>query len=185
MSNENRYMAGYLKVCWCTPMVNDCAHGEREKWFSPLMKHTRMKEQMCTAVDMKKEKKVSVRSCTTTMLAHIKHKSCRNTWKNMGFRPWCTPPLYSPDLAPCDFWLFSTIKRVVYDKSAGHQPDTCHSEWADIRRILEDHPCQIDQMDGTLPRQPWRDFEKEWVTEEDTESEDNESVNMTNKVVFS
>ncbi len=71
--------------------------------------------------------------CTMTMLAHIKHESCRNTWKNTGSRPWSNPPPLQPRSSLVRFLVVLNHEmcftlRVVYNECAGCQPYSCHSE---------------------------------------------------------
>ena len=55
-------------------------------------------------------------------------------------------PPYSPDLAPCDFWLFDEIKRHLDD-----QPDEKALETA-ITRILE-----------AIPKEEYAKTFKKWI----------------------
>jgi hypothetical protein len=41
-------------------------------------------------------------------------------------------PLYSPDLAPCDFFLFPKMEL----KLKGHWFDTTEEIWAELQRVL-------------------------------------------------
>ena len=49
---------------------------------------------------------------TTCPLMH--HVSCRVFWQNINSPRWLGP--YSPDLAPCDFWLFPKLKSPLKGK---------------------------------------------------------------------
>ena len=49
---------------------------------------------------------------TTRLLMH--HVSCRVFWWNIKSLAWLSP--YSPDLVPCDFWLFPKLKSPLKGK---------------------------------------------------------------------
>jgi len=48
-------------------------------------------------------------------------------------------PLYSPDLVPCDFWLFSKLKRLL----RGHRFDSIEEIQAESKKALKAIP-EID-----------------------------------------
>ena len=50
---------------------------------------------------------------TTCLLMH--HISCRDFWQNIKSPRWLSPK-YSPDLAPCNFWVFPKLKSALIGK---------------------------------------------------------------------
>lgn len=47
-------------------------------------------------------------------------------------------PPYSPDLAPCDFWLFREIKEKLADRKFERASDLSRAVWRELRSIPED-----------------------------------------------
>lgn len=56
-------------------------------------------------------------------------------------------PPYSPDLAPCDFWLFSKLKRPL----RGHRFDTIEEIKAESKKVLK-----------AIPEKDYSDCFEEW-----------------------
>ena len=54
--------------------------------------------------------------CITTMLPPTQHWVCGSFSRKTGWQRLRPPPPYSPDLAPCDFFLFPRMKRDLKEK---------------------------------------------------------------------
>ena len=74
-------------------------------------------------------------SCTTTMRPHTLHILCSRFCAKHGTAQLQQPP-YSPDLAPCDFFLFRRLKEVL----KGHRFEATEDIKPNSTRTLLDIP---------------------------------------------
>ena len=83
------------------------------------------------------EKKPKVGTRRSFLLQDVRlHKAAgtRECLASHGFTVLDHPP-YSPDLAPCDFWLFPTVKSQLSDRRFSRPKDLARAVWAILRDI--------------------------------------------------
>ena len=71
----------------------------------------------------------------------------RNIWKESGLNVLDHPP-YSPDLSPCDFWLFPKLKEML----AGHLFESCCGIGSAVYQCLQH-----------IPKEDYRAAFQKWV----------------------
>ena len=84
-----------------------------------------------------------------TMLVPIKQKIVKDYVEEQELQVLPHPP-YSPDLAPCDFWLFPTPKERLAGKKIYRVIDLAKAVFSNMRSIpKEDHCCGYRKIDNT------------------------------------
>ena len=77
-------------------------------------------------------------SCSTTMHPHTLHIFCSSFLANHGTAQLQQPP-YSPDLAPCDFFLFPSLMKVP----KGHRFEATEDIKRNSTKSLSDIPEEV------------------------------------------
>ena len=103
-------------------------------------------------------------SCTTTMRPHTLHILCSSFLAKHGTAQLQQPP-YSPDLAPCDFFLFPRLKKVL----KGHQFEATE----DIKRNSTKTLLDILKEEFAKCFQQWQQRWAKCVAAEGNSVEDN------------
>ncbi|KAI6650817.1 Histone-lysine N-methyltransferase SETMAR-like [Oopsacas minuta] len=68
--------------------------------------------KVITAIESQREKKALEEFFFIMIMHHrIRQSELVNFWKILDSKHYPTHPPYSPDLAPCDFWLFPRLKH--------------------------------------------------------------------------
>jgi len=96
-------------------------------------------------------------SCITTLRTHTLHILCSRFWAKHGTAQLQQPP-YSPDLAPCDFFLIPRFKKVL----KGHRFEATE----DIKRNWTKTLLDIPKEELAKCFQQWQKLWAEWITAE-------------------
>jgi histone-lysine N-methyltransferase SETMAR len=74
------------------------------------------------------------------------HRDVQNMVQRWGWEMLAHPP-YSPDLAPCDYWLFSRVKNHLRGKRFQSEDDINTAVTASLRRVTKDeYKAAIDRL---------------------------------------
>jgi transposase len=75
-----------------------------------------------------------------------RHHDVLNLVQRWGWEVLAYPP-YSPDLAPCDYWLFSRVKKHLRGKQFQSEDDINTAVTASLRRVTKDeYRAAIDRL---------------------------------------
>jgi histone-lysine N-methyltransferase SETMAR len=75
-----------------------------------------------------------------------RHHDVQNLVQRSGWEVLAHPP-YSPDLAPCGYWLFSRVKKHLRGKRFQSEEDTNTAVTASLRRVTKDeYRAAIDRL---------------------------------------
>jgi histone-lysine N-methyltransferase SETMAR len=75
-----------------------------------------------------------------------RHHDVQNLVQRWGWVVLAHPP-YSPDLAPCDYWLFSRVKKHLREKRFQSEDDINTAVTASLRSVTKDeYRAAIDRL---------------------------------------
>jgi transposase len=75
-----------------------------------------------------------------------RHRDVQNLVQCWGLEVFAHPP-YSPDLAPCDYWLFSRVKKHLQGKQFKSEDDINTAVTASLRHVTKDeYRAAIDRL---------------------------------------
>ena len=116
------------------------------------------------AENVRKNGGMATGSCTTKMRPHTLLILCSSFWSNTTPLS-CSSPPYSPDLAPCDFFLFPRLKKIL----TGHRFEATE----DIKRNSTKAVLEIPKEEFAKCFQQWQKRWAKCVAAEGIHVEDN------------